>query len=1349
MARIKSFLSAFLFVLAFVSIGEAQPSNGAVVPAQAPISFDNNTINAGENSSPSVESLLSSNNTCAFIDAGARYFRAEAQVTLQGTNSSSVYVNDALVRVLLTQLQVSSCQLSVSQGTNCTSGTQNLPCADPIFYCAKNVVISLDIYNAVMNGDCSDPSTNSTLLCTTIAADPSIVAAVNSGTCRPKCLSDASGSQNLPVGCLSFDVSVASPTNADASAAAATLSSIAVQNAMSKSLSTNFSQFSGQMVQFMVVAVTVTPAIGYGPFPPPPPPLLPILPAVSVTINATSATLDASGNLVFGPWSNCSSPSGCGAGVMTRSVSCYSSAGTMLPLEACPGGSDAETFKTCNTSVPCGSPHWQVSAWSPCSSSCGGGNATRQATCMLQDLHVPAQQNGSTCPASAGPQPAVERTCNTAPCFTYTWNFSPWSACSASCGGGTRSRHAFCVNSTGIIVPESYCINTLGAVKTNESCNIGVPCDFCANTTCLGRGTCDGTTSTAVCNCTNGDYTGPSCEVPTTCASGVVDSMLQCCPSGLVDVNGSCCSQGDVLDASGHCCGNGQRPDACGVCGGSGQFLDMQGTCCQVADANGLCCASGKVDACGVCNGLGTSCVAKLNTNISVPATIITGGSVQLNPLTQLFQTALTNGSAGLGLSPSDIAVTSVTALPTSAQRSGKRRLLLSLKSTSHSSSHSIRRGLRQAPPSQATASFPITVTVTISPPTQLSTGNMSTGNDFSAAYAATRLFSMLSSSSKSNSGNSSLTGVEVLSPVTSERAGVCGNGICEIGERTTVGTVQGTCPSDCGLPAVPCVQGCGIGGSCLPSSGVCLCYVGYMGPSCAECSPGFVKSGGACVTSVTAQNLVSPAVLTPNGTALVTGQGSTASQGTSGTNGGGTSGTDVGAIVGGVLGGVLGLIALLALFLCLRARARRQRDSTGSIKAQHDFYGRGYDFGTEEAMVKTSADDVGLREKYGLPSARTTYNVHVTAADPGTIKPANQSQGPPDAPLPPLPPGLQVLPPEVQLETELTAMTSSVAQPSTSSRLFFNPAYSIEGRSKGIRESVAPGYKLKGFSSARQLSAATEATEASKESMKIGKESRRPASASASASGMGSGMGSNRRNVSASGSNRNSASANANANANASASGSASGSGSGSVKSNVRPGGGGGTGKVASKGKGPNSSSRSYAVSNELEVNSSKVPKVTTKVSTRSLSSSEKRKARIDALRGAVQSMEKVSGKQPTIPNVAGGQGNTKRVASKPPLPNRPSVPRLPVKSTTDILGRRPGSRPGPAAAAEDGIDLPPTQYKPSAIPRPGQGLIRARGGLDAMAPTESTMLREAQGFKRVIEQVDGALGPLENGEL
>ena len=67
------------------------------------------------------------------------------------------------------------------------------------------------------------------------------------------------------------------------------------------------------------------------------------------------------------------------------------------------------------------------------------------------------------------------------------------------------------------------------------------------------------------------------------------------------------------------------------------------------------------------------------------------------------------------------------------------------------------------------------------------------------------------------------------MNSTTAQRQSVCGNNICEIGERLT-------CKKDC-LPYRRCPSDCSNRGTCITTTGVCDCWTGYIGTDCGKCA--------------------------------------------------------------------------------------------------------------------------------------------------------------------------------------------------------------------------------------------------------------------------------------------------------------------------------------------------------------------------------------------------------------------------------------------------------------------------------------------------------------------------------
>jgi len=907
---------------------------------------------------------------CSFTRDQPRFQQILARLTLENAGTADTLINDALIRALRKRLMVAECQIILSEGVPCTSGTVDLPCAEPVHVCVSSTpgedsgpsartVLTNDVYDAIAFESCDSNGDGlvdvldgdmSTLVCgQVLEVDTAVQTMVKQGGCTAVCDVDAllttnggNSTSSLSTGsfpsspssssssssCLSFDLTVNVATAQAAVGLQGELVSDAVDSTVAASLG-GFGSSPSEPLAFSVVESTIVEAVGFGFFPPPPPPPPPIMDLASSTdTNDSNDSTDAKSpkpELVYGEWTACY-PS-CGDGISTRTVTCVDEDGAVLPLGDCPGGLRAESSRACTT--PCELPHWQYGPWQTCNRRCGTGQSTRTAVCV---------SDGVTKCSPDAKQP-TNRECNTVPCEVFAWVQSTWSTCSAPCGSGTQSRNVTCVGSDGSVAPQASC-DASNMPAASRVCN-SQSCDFCESNSCLGRGTCfDGK-----CQC-DGRYSGGHCELHSSCQSGVVGADLSCCASGVLDSRGACCPAGSSVDGSGECCSG--TVDACGVCNGSGKYVDIQGQCCAVVDADGVCCSSGLIDECGVCNGVGNTCNIVLGLNMRVPSDIVAGSTVQPASI-DAYLDMVANMT---GISADRISVGGV------ALAEGGSSLSIAPPSSG------IGRKLLQDSTTPSTTS--LLVQVEIAPDV-----NKPAEVPFSSAYFAQAL---PEASAKYGSDKFGVESVPIAA-----RSGVCGNGICELGERPLEGVSAsetgtstatdtektGTCPEDCGLPSKACPGGCANGGACLPASGVCQCLGGYAGTSCRECAQGYSRNGdgSACIVNVADQGIISGSVLGANGEALV-----------SGTTSGGTS---AGVIVGAVFGAILGTALIIAIVLLIRRR-RMYGTKSPQFVTNNKLYRDG------DGPESSDASDLGLRKKYGLAPHAFDYSdsFHADQAD-------------------------------------------------------------------------------------------------------------------------------------------------------------------------------------------------------------------------------------------------------------------------------------------------------------------------------------------------------------------------------
>ena len=155
-------------------------------------------------------------------------------------------------------------------------------------------------------------------------------------------------------------------------------------------------------------------------------------------------------------WSVCSANCGGGTQERTRSIITQSKGNGS---KSCP---ELKETKACNTDVcpvDCQVSDW--SNWSTCSAYCGGGTQERTRSIITQ-----AKGNGS----KQCPELKETKACNTDVCRVdcVVSNWSNWSDCTKSCGGGTQER------TRKIITESTGNGNSCPELKQTQTCNTEV-----------------------------------------------------------------------------------------------------------------------------------------------------------------------------------------------------------------------------------------------------------------------------------------------------------------------------------------------------------------------------------------------------------------------------------------------------------------------------------------------------------------------------------------------------------------------------------------------------------------------------------------------------------------------------------------------------------------------------------------------------------------------------------------------------------------------------------------------------------------------------------------------------------
>ncbi|XP_072124224.1 A disintegrin and metalloproteinase with thrombospondin motifs 20-like isoform X1 [Mobula birostris] len=99
---------------------------------------------------------------------------------------------------------------------------------------------------------------------------------------------------------------------------------------------------------------------------------------------------------------------------------------------------------------------WQVLGKSECTAQCGPGHRTQDIHCMryIHGKGLSESMDDRYC--ADQPKPPSREACH-GDCLRTSWHYTSWSQCSKSCGGGVRTREAYCMNNLGRHLVDREC----------------------------------------------------------------------------------------------------------------------------------------------------------------------------------------------------------------------------------------------------------------------------------------------------------------------------------------------------------------------------------------------------------------------------------------------------------------------------------------------------------------------------------------------------------------------------------------------------------------------------------------------------------------------------------------------------------------------------------------------------------------------------------------------------------------------------------------------------------------------------------------------------------------------------